>query len=150
MTRLHGMARLFARRKVQSTFVRAAKSLFSDFYSSLYKVRIRDRNCEVGITFVRLTSFRALLRDRNAIVLTDKMRKRKETHKTEGKKKQNGKTCPGLRYIVDQSITKYSGSYLKFGLRNVDLSSVDEFYDELEIIEAHILGHNDCRMFAGI
>lgn len=35
-------------------------------------------------------------------------------------------------------------------MRNVDLAAVDELDDELEVVEADVLRHNDRRVFAGV
>jgi len=35
-------------------------------------------------------------------------------------------------------------------LRNVDLAAVDELDDELEVVEADVLRHDDGRVFAGV
>lgn len=43
-----------------------------------------------------------------------------------------------------------SRAHLKLRLRNVDLAAVDELDDELEVVEADVLGHDDRRVFARI
>jgi hypothetical protein len=35
-------------------------------------------------------------------------------------------------------------------LRDVDLTAVDELDDELEVVEAYVLRHNDRRVLTGI
>lgn len=44
----------------------------------------------------------------------------------------------------------FSRAHLKLRLRNVDLAAVDELDDELEVIEADVLRHDDRRVFAGV
>lgn len=41
-------------------------------------------------------------------------------------------------------------AHLKLRLRNVDLAAVDELDDELEVVEADVLRHDDRRVFAGV
>lgn len=65
------------------------------------------------------------------------------------KKKNKGLTIHDSSFS-NKTYVQRAVTYLKFCLRNIDLPSVDEFYYKFEIIEAYILWHNDCRMFAGI
>lgn len=46
--------------------------------------------------------------------------------------------------------TLFSRAHLKLRLWDVDLPAVDELDDELEVVEAHVLRHDDGRVFAGI
>jgi len=41
-------------------------------------------------------------------------------------------------------------AHLKLCLRDVDLTAVDELDDELEVVEAYVLRHNDRRVLTGI
>lgn len=75
------------------------------------------------------------------------MQHRKKKKKKRNSKKKNDTYSSSFsnKTYVYRALT-----YLKFCLRNIDLPSIDEFYYKFEIIEAYILWHNDCRMFAGI
>lgn len=46
--------------------------------------------------------------------------------------------------------TLFPRAHLKLRLRDVDLPTVDELDDELEICEAHVLRHDDRRVFTGV
>lgn len=46
--------------------------------------------------------------------------------------------------------TLFSRAHLKLRLWDVDLPPVDELDDELEIVEAHVLRHDDGRMFTRV
>lgn len=46
--------------------------------------------------------------------------------------------------------TLFSRAHLKLRLRDIDLPAVDELDDELEVVEAHVLRHDDGRVFTGI
>lgn len=41
-------------------------------------------------------------------------------------------------------------AHLKLSLRHVDLPLVNEFDDEFEVVEAHVLRHYYRRMLAGV
>lgn len=46
--------------------------------------------------------------------------------------------------------TLFSRTHLKLRLWDVDLPAVDELDDELEVVEAHVLRHDDGRVFTGV
>lgn len=54
------------------------------------------------------------------------------------------------RFSRGERSTLFSRTHLKPRLRDVDLPAINELDDELEICEAHVLRHDDRRMFTGI
>lgn len=78
------------------------------------------------------------------------MQHRKKKKKKRNNKKKNKGLMIHSSSFSNKTYVYRALTYLKFCLRNIDLPSIDEFYYKFEIIEAYILWHNDCRMFAGI